>query len=177
VGKASERQVRKWEANEPRIVIDAGEHRSKPALVDPYMPLPGPVRPSPTVVHGTSPSDRLTRYAQALVAYEGDSVKALAKVFSLSEDEVLAQMPALREQLQGGVGSLHDSLVKNDLAVENQLSILRHWAYSGSPGPSLKAIEIVRRIVEDAQSTHEGLTAEDVIRMALATQDGQVDER
>ena len=107
--------------------------------------------------------DISTRYARALVAYNGDIAKALAKTFNIPEDEAAMNMVELHDRARGASrvnSNMVDMMERHDLTIEVRLAKLREHQFSPVPAVSLKAIEAISELDASAKSRRTGTTWE-----------------
>jgi hypothetical protein len=102
-------------------------------------------------------------YARALVAYDGNIEKALAKVFKITEEEALNNMVELHDRARGASRvntNMTDMMERHDLTTETRLAKLREHMFSPIPAVSLKAIDAITELDSTAKSKRIGTTWE-----------------
>ena len=93
-------------------------------------------------------ADRYDAYLDAMADTGLDEVKALARVYELTEDAARLQIDRLRHDVRLGIGSssVAHQLERNDLNEVAQIRRLRGHVYSDNPAASLKALDMVREM-------------------------------
>lgn len=152
-------------------------------FTDPYAVLPGALKQvneqSDNVKLRKAKDERFyTTYAELLVKYSGDSLKAVAELYNITEDDAAENLHALRQEIhQRGVGTGLSALLEQmDVALPNQIAILKDALYGKNLAGRLKSVEMLRDIEGKAGQKREGVRMEDVVRIALASQDQDIPE-
>jgi hypothetical protein len=167
------------EQDEPRIAI-APLRRDEPQVVDAYQPLPGAMRqvneaPAAVAHQIQSRKYQAARYAQLLVRHGGDAIRALAELRGVSVADAAAHFLEYRDEVlrDSTDMDLQSLLELHDAALPQQIAVLRTWMFDEKAAPSLKAVELLRDIEGKAGARRMGQRAEDLIRMALASQEAE----
>lgn len=156
---------------EPPIAIGAQGPPISGRVIDPHLPLPGPVRQvnsqRPSRKENLVGKERYDQYLRHLRAQGGDPIAALVQLTGQSEEAIY----------EYGVTKLHNEIVKGygdrpmdamlndyDLTQAAVLGVIREHLYGDHPAASLKAAEMVREMLGDSAV---GETIEDLVREAL----------
>jgi hypothetical protein len=171
----------------PAVVIrHPHEHERK---IDPYLALEGgvavqeaaPAKPkkarkpikqqitddlAAAQTHAKERGRRYDLYLDALLEFAGDRVSALAAVFKLDADEVIARYDELIEEVQIGVphSSVSEMLERMDVSQATRVKVLRKWMLSNNPAAALKSVEMIGEIDDKPRS---GNLYERYIRVVL----------
>lgn len=116
-----------------------------------------------------SGADKYTYYTRALVANNGDIVKALAAAYNISEEAAAKDMVKLHDDIRShsraGV-SLQEMLEKHDLTRETRLAVMREALFSPLPAVRLKAVEMLDEVDMTAKAARVGSTWDEIVRIA-----------
>lgn len=167
------KRKRYQEPTEPPIAMGAQGTVVTGRVLDPHLPLPGPVR---NVTGGARPSraikvagvERYEAYMRALRLHKGDPIPALCQLTGMDEETLYAY----------GVSKLHNEILKEgatdrpmekllndyDLTQPALMGVLREHLFGDHPAASLKAADMLREMLG---SNAVGETIEDMVREAL----------
>ena len=158
---------------EPPIAMGAQGTPISGRVLDPHLPLPGPVRnvtgaPRKAAAIKVAGIERYEAYLRELRAWNGDPVKALCVLMGWSEEQLYTY----------GVSKLHSEILKEgaadrpmerllndyDLTQPALMGVLRKHLFGEHPAASLKAADMLREMLGD---NAVGETIEDLVREAL----------
>lgn len=172
-----------FDEENPRISIAPLKKRGEGDVVDQYESIPGSLKivgPQPTSLKEKKSRDHaeFLAYAQNLVTFGGDPVKAIAQLYGMDEEEVSKNLLVLRDELhrKGEGYSFSTTLRKHDVEIENQVAVLRHWMYSKNPAAALGSIKLLQDASGKAGQRREGQKVEDLIRASLAMKEDEAPE-
>jgi hypothetical protein len=115
--------------------------------------------------------DLSTKYARALVAYNGNIEKALAKVFNISEEDALMNMAELHNKARASSrinANATDMMERHDLTSEVRMAKLREHMFSPIPAVSLKAIDAISELDATAKAKRIGTSWETFVARVRA---------
>lgn len=141
-------------APDPREPLSIGAVREEQALLPPEVPR-------------RKAEDIASRYARALMANQGDVVKALAIVFGVSEDEATQRMVELHEQARGATRantSVGDMIERHDLSIEMRVARMRQIVYGVNDAAALKAIDVLNEMDASSKTKRIGTTWEALVK-------------